>query len=264
LSFLSASATLFDARADEASWFQREAPKENYWSAYLGGEWDFLSDDGPPLSGEDWQEFHTGLGYVDRRLYNLFVGYRLAGRSDQFDNVITLDGQARIVSGLWFRGAVYGSPDHDFVYRLRTDAELEYQFPYVTVGAGYWFYDFNANYVHSVTPFVRFYWNNFSLEGRYLNIFDTGEDTHFNAGSTRLDYFFDKTWARPFFGAVFGQRIFGILTLQQSPSQDGYLLYGGNTLALTPRLDLTATLSYADEDPSFHYIGAGIDLKLRF
>ncbi|MFH1261864.1 MAG: hypothetical protein V1495_00220 [Pseudomonadota bacterium] len=252
------------ATAETTGWLQSTPSPDRYWQATLGGEWDFLSDEGPPLNGTDWQEVHYSIGYVDKSRFALIFSHRIPARTSQFDQVLGLEGYLKVYGPLWLRGLVAPSPDHDFVYRVRTDAELELYLRNLSFGAGYYFLKYNTTDIHTITPFVRFYWRNLQLDFRYLNIFETAADKHFNAFSVRLQNDFDDRWVRPFVGTAVGSRIFGILSLQGSPSQDGFLVYGGNRFGLTPRLDWTLYVSFARENPAFEYIGLGTEVGLKF
>lgn len=264
LLFLLVGVAAAQETAPSPSWIWSPPPTDRYWQASLGGEWDFVTDDGAPLNGTDWQEIRYGIGYVDKSRYSLSFAHRMPARTDEIDQVLSLEGYLKIAGPLWFRGFVAPSPDHDFTYRLRTDGELELFFPYVSVGAGYWFIDYNTTDLHAATPFVRFYWKNLQADFRYLNILDTDADQWFSSYSFRVENKFDDRWLRPFVGGIFGDRLFGILTLQQSPGQDGQMIYGGNRFGITPRMDWIVTVSYARESPAFSYVGVGTDVSLRF
>ncbi len=252
------------SRAEGTSWIQSAPPQNRYWVASAGGEWDFLNDKGPPLNGKDWQEFHWSLGYVKKQSYSLTFSHRIPARTDTVDQVLGLEGYAKTIGPIWFRGFVAGSPDHDFAYQLRTDAELEAYFPYVSFGAGYWFIKYNTTDIHVVTPFIRFYVRNLQLDFRYMNLLDTTADKRFNLFSVRLANDFDERWIRPFVGMVVGSRLFGVLSFLESPGQRGLLVYGGNKFGITPRLDWSVMVSYARENPAFEYVGLGTDMTLKF
>jgi hypothetical protein len=240
------------------------APPTRYWSASLGGEWDFVEDNGPPLNGTDWQEAHWGVGYVDRKNFSVLFTHRIPGRSDPFDQVFSLEGYVHLGGPLWFRGMAAGSPDHDFAYRFRTDAELEMNVRFFSFGAGYWFVDYNLTDFHTATPFLRWYWRDLSTEVRYLNMLDTQADRRFHAVAARIENAFDRTWFRPFAGAAVGARLIGILTYQESADQDGYIVYGGNKFGITKKTDLALYVSYAHEDTDFDYVGIGTEVVFRF
>ncbi|MFH1017056.1 MAG: YaiO family outer membrane beta-barrel protein [Pseudomonadota bacterium] len=239
--------------------------RTDHWTAYVGGEWDFLKNEGPPLNGTDWQEAHWGIGYSEPSSFSLVFSHRVVGRTHQWDNIFGLDAYAKLPGPFSFRGFAGGSPDHDFVYRLRGEGELTVSLlKALQVGAGYWFIKYDTTDIHILTPLLSLFAGNFEFDFRYLNILDTGADERFNAYSFRVSDTFDDRWLRPFAGIVFGERIFGILTVQQAPVQKGYLAFAGNTFGLSRRLDLSLSVSYAHEDPAFTYLGIGSDLKLRF
>jgi YaiO family outer membrane protein len=235
------------------------------WSAFVGGEWDFIRNDGPPLNGKDWQEAHWGVGYSKPRNFALTFSHRIVGRTDPWDQIFSLEGYKDLPAGFSFRALAAGSPDHDFVYRLRAEAEIDAKIlRKLHAGVGYWFINYNTTDIHAITPFIGWYAKDWEFEFRYLNILDTDADRRFNIWSFRVSDVIEERWLRPFAGIVSGGRIFGILTPQEAPTQRGYLAYGGNVFGLTKRLDLSVFGSYAHEEPAFSYVGVGSDLKMRF
>lgn len=234
------------------------------WFGTVGGDWSFLQDDGAPLHGKDWQEFRYGFGFQKPQSYSLYLNHRILGRTDKFDHIFGAESYLSLFAPVTFRLALAGSPDHDFAYQWRTDAEAEVQIGRLAVGGGYWFMDYPTTNIHILTPFVRMSLPNTELSLRYLNIFDTAPDKHFHAFSIQSDFSTPYQQFQPFVSFVYGKRLIGVLSPAESPGQTGFIAMVGNKFTLSNRVQLKCGVSYGKEESLVHYTGVFADMKVSF
>jgi len=244
---------------------QSARASESYSSfATVGGEWNFLKNDGAPFFGKDWQEGRIGFGIVKPKQHSFYFQYRLAGRSDIFDHVLSLEGQYMDLRPITFRWVFAGSPDHDFTYRFHSELEGEWQIQQWAPGFGYAYSSFTSTDIHLFSPYLRYSMPHVEWTFKYMNIYDSQAAQDYHAGSIRADFPTEISFLNPFVGFVGGERLIGALSPQSSPGQKGLIAFLGNHFHLPNGWIWTASLIYVQEEAILHSVGITSDVKVSF
>ena len=237
-----------------------EKPKEKHVYFESGYEHSWVKIRG--LS-TDWVLVRNRVAYLHKGLQLPYFESDIYRRYGDVDSTFNFGGYYKVKEGVYTNLEVGFGVDADFAYKFKSQAGVEFKIDGPLFGtAEYKFLNYDAGYVHMVSPGAIFYFGNSYLMGKYQLAFTEGRGTA-QSGIIRLNSDWNKYFST-FLGTAIGSRLYDTADLEDSVDQKAFTVFAGLIFNITKDCSARISYAYGEEEPEFIINTLDAQISIKF